>query len=124
MVISTGIDIVEIQRIGKIYDRFRDKFLKRLYSDEEIEILHKRPGVMLSVMAGKFAAKEAVIKALGVIFDSGVYLKDIEILNHASGMPYVHLPDRLNKVMSGREIIVSITHESNYAAAVAIISGK
>ncbi len=77
---SIGIDIVEIKRIRRIFVRYRDNFLRRLYSEEEINILQKRPAVMLSVMAGKFAAKEAVMKALGVIFDGGVYLKDIEIL--------------------------------------------
>jgi holo-[acyl-carrier protein] synthase len=79
---------------------------------------------MLSVMAGKFAAKEAVIKALGVIFDSGVYLRDIEILNYPSGMPYVRLPEKLDEGLLGKKILISITHESNYAAAVAIISEK
>lgn len=122
MVDSIGIDIVEIKRIRSIFGRYRDNFLKRLYSEDEISILQKRPAVMLSVMAGKFAAKEAVMKALGVIFDSGVYLRDIEILNYSSGMPYVRLPKKLDEGLAGKKILISITHESNYAAAVAIIS--
>ncbi len=79
---------------------------------------------MLSAMAGKFAAKEAVMKALGVIFNKGVYLRDIEILNQPSGMPYVRLPKRLHEGLSGKQILISITHESSYAAAVAIVSGE
>ena len=103
-----GIDIIEMERIASILQRYEDKFLRRVFSKREIE-LYKRHKRRLSFLAGRFAAKEAVIKALGRY----IPLNRIEILGEDK--PYV----------SGKEIkstiSVSISHTKELAIAVAII---
>lgn len=121
MIYSTGIDLVEIDRIEKGYQRYGEKFLNRLYSPDEIDTIKSRRSQIITAMAGKYAAKEAVMKALGVFFDDGVYLRDIEILNRSSGMPFVRLPERLSTHLAGKKILISISHEKKYAVATAII---
>ncbi|MCP4569974.1 MAG: holo-[acyl-carrier-protein] synthase [FCB group bacterium] len=121
MIYSTGIDLVEIDRIQKGYRRYGDNFLNRLYSPDEIGIIKSRKANMIVTMAGKFAAKEAVMKALGYFFDEGVYLRGIEILNQPSGIPYVRLPQKTDAKMAGKKILISISHEKKYAVATAII---
>ena len=124
MVYAIGIDLIEIERIRKGYNRFGDRYLTRLFTPAEIDIIRSRKAGMITTMAGKFAAKEAVMKALGVFFDSGVALRDIEILNHPSGMPYVKLPQKLQDAILNKEIIISISHEKRYAVANAVITDK
>ena len=72
-------------------------------------------------LAGRFAAKEAVMKALGRFFDRGVALRDIEILNLPGGKPYVRLTPPLAVKLTGKRISISITHSGGYALATAII---
>jgi len=124
MVYSTGIDLVDIGRIRDGYNRFGDKYLARLFSDDEIADMKSRRAGMIETMAGKFAAKEAVMKSLGAFFDDGVTVKDIEILRRPGGMPHVRLPERLAKKLTGKSIMISISHEKHYAAAVAIITDE
>lgn len=124
MIYSTGIDLVDVDRIQKGYRRYGDKFLNRLYSPDEIGIIKSRKANMIVTMAGKFAAKEAVIKALGYFFDDGVYLREIEILNHPSGIPYVRLPQKTDAKLAGKKILISISHEKKYAVATAIIGDE
>ncbi len=122
MILSTGIDIVEIKRIQIGYDRYQEKYLERIFSEKEIEIIKSRKAGMIPTMAGKFAAKEALIKALDSILEDDVFLKDIEILNKPSGRPYVQFNSRLQPKLEGRKVDISISHERNYAVAVAILS--
>ena len=121
MIYSTGIDLVDIDRIQKGYRCYREKFLDRLYSPAEVGIIKSRKANMIVTMAGKFAAKEAVMKALVYFFDEGVYLRDIEILNRPSGIPYVRLPQKTEARLAGKKILISISHEKKYAVATAII---
>ena len=122
MTYSTGIDLVEIDRIRKGYNRYREKFLERIFSDGEIAILRSRKRGMVASMAGKFAAKEAVMKALITFFSAGVFLRDIEILNDANGSPYVKLAQHLAAKIPGKKIHLSISHERIFACAVVVIT--
>jgi holo-[acyl-carrier protein] synthase len=124
MVYSTGIDIVDISRVGYGYRRFGDKYIRKLFSESERNLIEARGDGILTTMAGKLAAKEAVIKCLGVFFDHGVAFHDIEILDRPSKMPYVRLPHRLMKKLDGRSVLLSVTHEKRYAAAVALITDE
>jgi holo-[acyl-carrier protein] synthase len=124
MIYSTGIDLVDISRIRKGYERFGDKYLARLFSEDEIEDLKTRKSGMIETMAGKFAAKEAVMKSLGAFFEDGVTVRDIEILPLPGGMPQARLPMRLRKKLTGKSIMISISHEKQFAAAVAIITDE
>jgi holo-[acyl-carrier protein] synthase len=124
MIYSTGIDLVDISRIEDGFKRHGERFFDKLFTADETEIIRSRKAGMFATMAGKFAAKEAVMKSLGAFFDSGVTLRDIEILNEPSGMPYVRLPQRLTEKMPGKIIRVSISHEKKYATALAIITDE
>ncbi len=124
MIYSTGIDLVEIDRVRSGYERYGDKYLRRLFTEREIADITARKSGMILTMAGKFAAKEAVMKSLGAFFDSGVTLRDIEVLNHPGGMPYVRLPERMMNTLAGKSIVLSISHEKKYATAVAVVTDE
>lgn len=75
-------------------------------------------------LAGRFAAKEAVMKALGRFFDHGVALRDIEILNGAGGCPYVRLNPPLAARLVDKRILISIAHSGRHAVAAAVITAE
>jgi holo-[acyl-carrier protein] synthase len=122
MIYSVGIDIIEIARIKKAIDRWGDRFIDRFLGEDERTLYDSKQN-KIQFAAGRFAAKEAVMKALGAFFDSGVYLRDIQILNDLYGKPYIHLNDFVRERILDKEIKVSITHERKMAAAVAILAG-
>ena len=117
-----GIDIVEINRIKKLCRKKR--FLIRFFSDEELScIIDKR--LFYSHLAGKFAAKEAVAKALGTGFR---YFKwrDIQILNELNGKPYVVFTGKAHEVIKSRgikKVLITISHSKEYAVAFAVAVG-
>jgi holo-[acyl-carrier protein] synthase len=119
---AIGIDIVETDRIDEAYHRYGDRFLRRIYSPDETAILATHPSDPELFLAGRFAAKEAVMKALGRFFDRGVALPDIEILNGAGGRPYVRLNPPLAARLVDKRILISITHSGRYALATAMIT--
>ena len=122
MVYSVGIDLTDIERIRKDLDRWGEKFVRRLLGEEERN-LYREKYDKVKFVAGRFAAKEAVMKALGAFILSGVYPRNIQILNDLYGKPYVHLDDNIREKIIDKEIKVSITHERTMAAAVAIMTG-
>lgn len=120
MILGIGNDIVEISRIAKAISN--EKFLKRVYTEKEIEIINKK-GNSEASYAGRFSAKEAISKALG----TGVRnfnLTDIEILNDELGKPFVVFKNNLLEIMKGKKIEISISHSREYATAIAILIEK
>ena len=120
--IGLGTDIVEIDRIRAMIDRHGDSFLRRCFTDAEIKFAEKLrdPAVRY---AGRWAAKEAVVKVLGTGFVKGVRFHDIAILALHTGQPIVELSDgaaETAKAMGIRSIAVSISHARQYATATAI----
>ena len=111
MKILQGIDLLKIERINKIYSKFGDKFLSRIFSSKEIEQI-KEKSKYTSKIASKFSAKEATSKAIGTGFSEGVKFKDIEIINEENGKPFVKLhgkaSQRLNDILSSS---ISISDE-------------
>ncbi|HEY3267075.1 MAG TPA: holo-ACP synthase [Armatimonadota bacterium] len=110
---SLGIDIIEIARVAEAAKNPR--FAPRIFTQREIDGFAGHPRRIAEEMAGKFAAKEAVVKTLG----RRTIWRDIEILNHPSGKPYVTLHGRSAAIAAGRSVVVSITHSREFAAAVA-----
>ncbi len=115
-----GVDIIEIDRIEKAIARWGDRFLKRIYTDAELELCHKKP----PALAARFASKEAVMKLLGTGI-KGVCWKDIETLSHPSGKPLVNLyggaqaeAERLGL----KGIAISLSHSREYA--IAMVTGE
>jgi len=119
MIVSLGLDIVEIARIEKDIERFGERFISRILGEKERSQYQKRNDRTL-FLAGRFAAKEAVVKALGYYLSERPPLHQLEITNDTSGRPELVLPDNVKAKLRGARCLLSITHERNYAAAVAI----
>ncbi len=119
MIVSLGLDIVEIARIEKDIERFGERFVNRILGEKERSQYQKRNDRTL-FLAGRFAAKEAVVKALGKYLTERPPLHQLEIINDQSGRPELVLPDDVEAKLRGARCLLSITHERNYAAAVAI----
>ena len=114
-----GVDIVEIARLEKAIARRGEDFLKRVYTDSELKLYRKKP----SSLAARFAAKEAVIKALGKA-NPNVSLKEIEILSDPGGRPVVNLYGKAQSQARGMgldKLAVTLSHSREYA--IAFVSG-
>jgi len=113
---SIGVDIVEIDRVEKIISEFGDKFLKKVYSDEEIKYC-KSKAKPSQHFAARFAAKEAVAKALGTGFGKDLMLKDVEVRNDSNGKPMVYF-----KGIKNDKVLISISHCEHYVVAFAVLN--
>ncbi len=115
-----GVDIVEVSRIERLSER--DRFLTRIFTDVEIEYLESKSFSAHSI-AGMLAAKEAVAKAFKTGISKELVFKSIEILHSADGSPYVnelnHDIQSLLKDKNAKAIEINISHDGNYAVAVA-----
>lgn len=126
LIVGLGTDIVEIVRIGEMIERHGEAFLNRIYTPEEIQYCQKRKHCN-EAFAGRWAAKEAVMKALGTGFIRGIGWQDIEILAEKSGKPFVNIRGgagehaRKNGV---EKILITISHCRAYATATAIGVGS
>lgn len=120
MIIGIGTDIIEIERIEKVINR-TSSFIEKSFTSNEIEYF-KTKGLKGNVIAGNFAAKEAVSKAIGTGF-RGFGLKDIEVLRDELGKPIVKLSDKVYKLVEAEQfnIHVSISHSKGNAIAYAIM---
>jgi holo-[acyl-carrier protein] synthase len=118
-ILGIGNDILEISRMKKIIEKHGLHFLCRLFSKEEQKYC-SRLSDPSPCYAGKFAAKEAVVKALGTGFGKEVSWKDIEILNKESGKPEAILSKKTNEKFNNPKIHISISHSQSHATAIAI----
>lgn len=121
MILGIGNDIVEIARIKANLDRYQDRFLNRVFTSHEQDYCLNRKVPALH-LAGRFAAKEAVVKALGTGFSQGLTWTDIEIHNESNGKPFVKCSPKLNEMFNSPLIHISISHCHDYATAMAIIT--
>lgn len=124
MVIGLGSDIVSVRRIAGIASR-RSGFAGRILTQLEMDIYEERRRSP-EFLAGRFAAKEAFLKALGTGLGSGILFSDIEISPGTSGAPLISFRGRAMESFSrigGKKAFVSISHEREYALAVAMIEG-
>ena len=120
---SIGVDILETDRIRNSVARFGERFLRRILGDNEIEIYRSRVD-RPAFLAGRFACKEAVIKALGKYLTDRPPLTQIQILNDSTGQPHLSFPDDLKARLKGLDILVSISHDRKYAVAMVVITEK
>ncbi len=122
MIIGLGTDIVEITRIGQMIERHGELFLQRVYTEAEIRYCQQRKESMQHY-AGRWAAKEAVMKTLGTGFTRGVGWQDIEVANIRSGQPQIVLRGGAKEFAEKRgidDILITISHCRSYATATAI----
>lgn len=121
-IVAQGIDLVECGRIQGTWQRHGERFLDRLLTPSEVAYVQRYKNPVPSV-AGRFAAKEAVLKVLGTGWRGKIAWRDMEILNDQAGQPQVTLTGECKRVADRVgivRILVSITHTEHYAAAVAI----
>lgn len=116
--VHTGVDAIEIERIRAVLDQYGTRFLNRVYTETE----QARSRGRAEELAARFAAKEAVSKALGTGM-RGVLWKDIEIVNDIRGKPLVHLHGNAQQRaldLGFSDIDISLTHSRNLAIAFVI----
>lgn len=120
--LKVGIDICSIDRIRSTYDKYGSRFLEKILTANELNYVMSRQKRRMETLAGRFAAKEAVAKVLGVGL-RGVSWKEIEIDRHPSGAPLVVLHGRalsLAKSLNLTHFEVSLSHEKEFAVASAV----
>ncbi|MEK6727296.1 MAG: holo-ACP synthase [Candidatus Omnitrophota bacterium] len=117
MILGTGVDITEVRRLKQAVEKWGKDFLNRIFTKEELENAKTR-GSLYQHLAGRFAAKEAVFKAVG---DKNLTWKDVQILNDKEGKPLCVL---LNGKGKRLDVHISISHVKTYAVANAIITQK
>ena len=121
-IVGHGIDLIECARIAAIVERHRERFERRVLTEAE-QATAGRFTDPIPHIAGRFAAKEAVLKLLGTGWRGRILWTDIEILNDPMGQPEVTLHGECARIASEKNIsriLLSITHTQHYAAASAI----
>jgi holo-[acyl-carrier protein] synthase len=122
-IVGVGIDIVEVGRIKSAVGE-KKNFLKRIFSEREIK-LSERGKFRFEELAGRFAVKEAVFKALKTGWRRGVAFKDITVLNEPSGAPYVELHGKTQEYASSmgvKNVFVSVSHTKSLAVAIVLLT--
>ena len=121
MIIGVGIDIIEIDRIKKSVDDYGDHFLKKVFTEKELDYCLTKSN-KYQHLAARFAAKEAVYKALASDWHENLTWQSIEISNEPNGLPVVTLHGELNQFLTEKESLkISMSHSRDYVACVAII---
>ena len=121
-VISHGIDMVDCARLAQSIERHGQRFLRRVFTADELDycMVRKR---RIEHLAGRFAAKEAVLKVLGTGWSGGIRWTDIEVRNEPSGKPTIRLSGQCRKIaddLDVTEVLISISHIETHAIASAI----
>ncbi len=132
MNISSGIDLIEIERIEKALVRHGERFLKKIFSETEMERLDRftsrqvSPRLIAAEVAARFAAKEACSKALGTGIGP-VSWREMEVLNEPSGKPILRLSGKAAQIagfLGYTSWSVSLTHSNEMAGAVVVAAGE
>lgn len=121
-ILVTGIDLVEIERLQSAIERHGSPFLDRIFTPEELSEVRDKP----ASLAARFAAKEAVAKALGTGIGS-VHWKEIEALRGDAGQPVLRLSGKAAQVADERNLqewSISLSHTKSHAIAIAVAIGS
>ena len=131
MIIGIGSDLCNIERISNSLERFGERFVARVFTDTERDKAESRPFTRAGTYAKRFAAKEAFSKAVGTGFKRGVFMRDIGVVNAASGAPTFHLTggararlDALTPEGHFAEIHLTMTDDHPFAQAFVIITAR
>ena len=123
MIFGIGVDVLEVKRIGETLERFGEHFIERLLMPEERAQLAKTQRKERFI-AMRFAAKEAIVKAMGTGFSHGVWIRDVGVVQNAWGKPEVVFSargDRVRKGLGVGEGHVTLTDEAGLVVAVAVL---
>ena len=126
MIIGTGIDIVNIERIERLLTRWGDLFLRRVFVEGEVSRCQQqaRPSECFAL---RFAAKEAFLKAIGLGYREGIRLTDIEVVNDPMGKPSLRLHGKagdLFQALGAQEAFLTLSHDRPFAVAHVLLEGK
>ena len=122
MIVGTGVDIIEVWRIKEALDVWGEKFLKRVFTQRELDYVNTKKFSHES-LAARFACKESVLKAFGDT-RGGIQLKNIEVLNDSKGKPEIVLHGEAKEFAEKNKldkVIVSMSHTSRYAVSNAVL---
>jgi holo-[acyl-carrier protein] synthase len=125
-IVGIGTDIVECLRIAQMIERHGELFLTRVYTPREIEYCSSRKAATQHY-AGRWAAKEAVLKAMGTGWARGISWRDIEVRNDEGGRPSILLGGTAREICERRgveEMLISISHCRSHATAYALAIGS
>ncbi len=121
-IVGLGLDVVELDRIRRIWERFGETFSQRILTETEQTRLHV--GSPVPYLASRFAAKEAAVKALGTGFRRGITFQQIEVRSHPSGQPVLTFSGAAQDTaakLGAHRVHLSLTHGRDTAAAVVIL---
>lgn len=125
-ILGVGVDLVEIERIAQLRQKHADRLCTMVFLPEEMEYCLKKSNPDES-LAARFAAKEAVMKALGTGWSEGVHFMGIEVTNESGGKPGIRLHGRTKEManqLGAGTIHISLSHSRDMAIAQAIIEKK
>lgn len=123
MIKGIGIDTIELERVARVYGEYGQKFLDRILTDAEREYVARWADPVPRI-AGRFAAKEACMKALGTGWGAGVRWRDIEVRRGPAGAPVAHLSGRAAERLAelgASHVHCTISHSNDHAMAMIII---
>lgn len=126
MILKTGIDVIEVERIKENIEKHGKAFLNRVFTEKEIQYCEDRNVQKFQSYAGRFAAKEAVFKAVSAFLDNkfDIEWKDIEVVNDNNGRPFINLKDELISKLGENlnyNLDISISHIKEIAVASVIL---
>jgi len=121
MVFGIGVDIIEIERVKESVDKYGDQFLNKIYTEKELDYCLSKVS-KYQHLAARFAAKEAVFKAISTGWSKEIGWHDIEIYNETNGMPLVKLRNGLESFLSNdKSLKISMSHSKDYVVCMAIV---
>ncbi len=119
MIKGLGSDIISVARIQKAIDRNAERFLETVFTDSEITYCQKHQESARH-FAGRFAAKEALVKAIGTGFRQGITWKDIEVYNDELGKPHYRFSEKVLEIVGEGHFMLTISHCHEFATATAL----
>lgn len=120
MLQGLGVDLIEVGRIRKAYERWGERFLRRVFTAGERAYCMRKAHPEQS-LAARFAAKEAVLKAIGTGLSGGIRWTDEEVVNEPGGKPAVRLGRRITRRIGERKVLLTISHTKEFAIAQAVL---
>ncbi len=126
VILGIGTDIVECPRIGKMVEQHGELFLRRVYTEREIRYCQAKKHAT-EHFAGRWAAKEAILKSIGTGWSRGIAWTDLEVRNDFGGKPRVMVRGIAKEMMLERgigDVLISISHTRTYATAFAIAMAR
>ena len=126
MILGTGFDLTALPRIKALLEKHGERFLTRILTADELDALPSEPARRVAYAAGRWASKEAAVKALGSGFSAGIGFHDVEVVTLEGGRPELRLHGRaaeLAEEKGVKSLHISISHERDMAGAMVILEG-